>query len=176
MDGLVQDCNNSIANAMELPQSCTTPSNYVPFPKYSRLHKSTLSATHSSTWVFWIMWDLCIRRHPLVHTELHMAHQIYSDGKSLPASHANIGSILAMFPQLMPIPWDSLWEKIPANVTAEFFLLQVDFTKVPLDVSAAFMTLRALVIPDLQQDPGRRLLRIKAGCACLLKLWQNIGH
>ena len=28
MDGLVQDCSNSIANALELLQSCTKPSNY----------------------------------------------------------------------------------------------------------------------------------------------------
>ena len=26
IDGLVHDCGNSIANAMELPQSCTKPS------------------------------------------------------------------------------------------------------------------------------------------------------
>ena len=29
IDGLVQDCNNSIANAMELVQSCTKPSTYL---------------------------------------------------------------------------------------------------------------------------------------------------
>ena len=28
IDGLVQDCNNSIANALELLQSCTKPSIY----------------------------------------------------------------------------------------------------------------------------------------------------
>ena len=29
IDGLVQDCSNSIANVLELLQSCTKPSNYV---------------------------------------------------------------------------------------------------------------------------------------------------
>ena len=29
IDGLVQDCSNSIANALELLQSCTKPSNYI---------------------------------------------------------------------------------------------------------------------------------------------------
>ena len=28
IDGLVQDCSNTIVNALELPQSCTKPSNY----------------------------------------------------------------------------------------------------------------------------------------------------
>ena len=28
IDGLAQDCSNSIANALELPQSCTKPSKY----------------------------------------------------------------------------------------------------------------------------------------------------
>ena len=30
MDGFLQDCNNFIANALELLQSCTKPSNYMP--------------------------------------------------------------------------------------------------------------------------------------------------
>ena len=30
IDGLVQDCSNSIANALELLQSCTKPSKYTP--------------------------------------------------------------------------------------------------------------------------------------------------
>ena len=29
IDGLVQDCSNSIANALELLQSCTKPSTYI---------------------------------------------------------------------------------------------------------------------------------------------------
>ena len=30
-DGLVEECSNSIANALELPQSCTEPSSYFQF-------------------------------------------------------------------------------------------------------------------------------------------------
>ena len=48
-DGLVQDCGNSIANAMELPQSCTKPSiQFGPTPPSLTSHWCTVSANWST--------------------------------------------------------------------------------------------------------------------------------
>ena len=56
IDGLVQDSSNSIANALELLQSCTKPSIY----RY--MDKKNTSKTTTTTWILWVLILAGLRR------------------------------------------------------------------------------------------------------------------
>ena len=51
-DGLVQDCSNSIANALELLQSCTEPSMDFVWNQLSRQYASTKTISDVGTLTF----------------------------------------------------------------------------------------------------------------------------
>ena len=60
IDGLMQDCGNSIADAMELPQSCTKPSQYTLTLALIPMDAVIYGSMGCCTAGQWLPWDWCV--------------------------------------------------------------------------------------------------------------------
>ena len=74
IDGLAQDCSNSIANALELLQSCTKPSIYLIFPLYPWLYWPKLDyGGYPTPWIS-LKLSYCLARLPFCGVIAHLGY------------------------------------------------------------------------------------------------------